>query len=376
MTGFNDIINRLTPDIVSFKIEASSTADVKRALAKSKPSVEDAYALFSHAALPFLEEMAERSRAITLKRFGRTIILYAPIYLSNYCINECAYCGFAVHREITRKLLTIDEAVAQAEYLSAEGIRHFLLVTGEAPRQCGLGLIGKVVKAVRQKAASVSVEIFPCGLKGYNNLIQAGVDGLTLYQETYDKDLYKKLHPSGPKQNFVRRLTAIEKGGHAGFRSLGIGFLLGLAPFRTDALYLALHCDCLSRSFPQSRLAISFPRLLPVSEGLQVLHNVSDVDLVQMIAAMRLLFPDAEIVISTRESAKLRDHLLPLGITRISAGSRTSPGGYGGACIDAESGQFETEDRRQISEVAEAVRKAGYDVVTKDFDPAFMDIGS
>jgi len=221
-------------------------------------------------------------------------------------------------------------------------------------------------------AASLAVEVFPCDLAGYRRLVSAGADGLVLYQETYDPDSYQKYHPSGPKRDFRARLEAMEAGGQAGFRSLGIGSLLGLTPSRVEACYLAWHCHHLSRSFPQARLAVSFPRLRPVSGGTPISHPVADADLVQFIVGMRLLFPDAEIVISTREPADLRDRILRLGVTRMSAGSRTSPGGYSDQVQDQEAGQFATDDQRSVAEVAKAIRAAGLDVVGKDFDPAFL----
>jgi len=210
------------------------------------------------------------------------------------------------------------------------------------------------------------VEIPACDVVGYRRLAAAGVDGLVLYQETYLREVYVGLHPAGPKRHFDRRLEAVEAGGAAGLRSLGIGALLGLAPFRLDAVYLALHAQHLTRRFPGARVALSFPRLRPVSGGLTPASPVADADLAQLIVAHRLLFPDAEIVLSTREPATLRDRLLPLGVTRISAGSRTVPGGY--RCGGEAHGQFEPHDRRSVNEIARRLRALGLDVVTKDFD--------
>ncbi len=373
--SFNSLIADTSPAKVAARIEAVSTAEVKRALACHLPGLANAPALFSPAAQSFLEEMAVRARAITQARFGRTMTLYSPIYLSNYCVNRCAYCGFAAHRTLPRKRLSLDEAVAPAGLVMDQGVRHLLLVTGEAPAEYGLDEICAVVRHIRERAASVAVEIFPCDQKQYQRLIDAGVDGLVLYQETYDVDVYQKLHLDGPKKDFDARLTAIEAGGAAGFRSLGIGSLMGLASHRVEAFYLAWHCHYLMRRFPHSKLAISFPRLRPVKDGTSILHKVNDADLAQLIVAMRLLYPDVEIVLSTRESAFLRDHLIHLGVTRMSAGSRTSPGGYGPTYIDHESGQFETDDRRDVAEVMAAIHRQGFDVVTKDFDPAFLGNG-
>ncbi len=372
---FHELVRGTAPGEVRERIEGATRSMVLRALAREHPTLADAPALLSEAAGEFLEEMARRARRITLARFGRTMTLYAPIYLSNHCVNLCRYCGFAADRRIPRVHLTTDEAAAQAEYLFSKGIRHILLLTGEAPNVYGLDRVAEVARAIRGRAASVSVEIFPTDLAGYRLLADAGVDGLTLYQETYDRDLYREQHPAGPKADYDARLDAVEAGGEAGFRSLGIGALLGLGEPMVEAFYTAWHCDYLTRRFPMARVAISFPRLRPVPDGTPILHQVTDRDLVQMILVMRLLFPDADLVISTREPAWLRDRLMLLGVTRMSAGSRTSPGGYGKAAPQDPADQFHVDDTRSVEEVVAAVRRAGLDVVTKDFDPAFLEVG-
>lgn len=357
------------------QIEAVSDAEVQRVLAApGRPPPSAAPVLLSPAARPHLEQMAQRARAVTRRRFGRTITLYAPLYLSSHCVNHCTYCGFAAPLDLPRRALSADEAAAEARALRAQGIRHLLLVTGEAPARYGLDALCQAVRRIRAHVASVAVEIAPCDEAGYRRLIAAGVDGLVLYQETYDPALYARLHPAGPKRSFTARLDAVEAGGRAGFRSLGIGALLGLAPWRAEVCALAWHGRHLARRFPGSRLAFSFPRLRPVAERRpEELYPLSDADLVQAIVVTRLLFPDAELVVSTREPAWLRDQLIPLGVTRMSAGSRTSPGAYGaGAAAAAGARQFETDDRRPVADVAAAIRAAGYDVVTKDFDSIFM----
>jgi 2-iminoacetate synthase len=364
----------LPPQAVAQQIQAVTVQDVERVLAGERIRPQAAPVLFSEVARPFLEQMAQRARATTLQRFGRTITLYAPVYLSNYCTNRCLYCGFAAQRPIERRDLTLPEAVRQVEFLLKKGIRHLLLVTGEAPRRYGLEAICEVVSHLRPRLASIAVEIFPCNRDQYQKLIAAGVDSLVLYQETYDPEIYARLHPAGPKKDFVARLEAVEAGGHAGFRSLGIGALLGLAPPRVDACYLAWHAAHLTHCFPSARLALSFPRLRPIAGGLQDFYAVSDAEMVQFIVGMRLMFPDAELVVSTRESPRMRDRLLHLGITRMSAGSRTSPGGYDERDEpDLEGSQFVIDDNREVEQVAQAIRTAGFDVVTKDFDANFLD---
>jgi len=358
------------------------TTDAKRRLAEANPeqvrkaltrrlTPADAPLLVSEAAGQFIEVMAHLARRLTILRFGRVITLYAPLYLSNYCQNQCLYCGFSARRPIERIALGLEQVEQEADIILSQGIRHLLLVTGEAPEKYGLDRIVEAARRLRPRVASLSVEIFPCSLTDYRRLVSAGVDGLVLYQETYQPQVYARLHPAGPKSDFAARLAAIEAGGEAGMRSLGVGALLGLAPPRLDACLLIQHAAWLERRFPRSRLAISFPRLRPVPGGIEAEHPVDDKLLVQFILAARLLLPDAEIVVSTREPAALRDRLLGLGVTRISAGSRTSPGGYSGKAMDDHAGQFFTEDRRSVSEVIQAVRAAGLDVALKDFDAAF-----
>ncbi len=371
MSTFSDHVSADLPRQMAEKMASVDEGAVLRVLASSRIKPEDAPVLFSPPARKYLEQLAQKSRRLTLERFGRAVTLYAPIYLSSACTNQCSYCGFAAHRDIERIKLSPEQAMQQAEILFEQGLRHWLLLTGEAPSVYGMDDICKVARLLRPKAASLSVEIFPTDLAGYKNLARAGVDGLVIYQETYDRDLYARIHEAGPKRNFDFRMSAIEHGGQAGFRTLGIGALLGLAHAPVEACMMAAHGAYLQKRFPQARLAISFPRLRPVPGGTPVLHPVSDADLTQLIVGMRLMFPDAELVMSTREPAPLRDRLIPLGITRMSAGSRTTPGGYGHA-DDAEKGQFVTEDQRSVFEVASAIRAAGYDVVYKDFDPALV----
>jgi 2-iminoacetate synthase len=377
--SFAERLARLAPEVIEARLEGSDGRAVERALAAPRLVVErHAPILLSAAARDHLEPMARRAREITRRRFGRTMTLYAPVYLSSYCVNGCRYCGFSSSRNSARRRLTVEEAVREAEVLTGQGIRHLLLVTGEDPARYGLESVCEVARALRARtsAASVSVEIFPCDRAGYRRLAEAGVDGLVLYQETYQRQRYAELHPFGPKRDFDARLAAVEAGGAAGFRSLGVGALLGLAPHRVDAVYLALHADHLTRAFPGARIAVSLPRLRPAASGEPTVadHRVGDADLVQLIVGMRLLFPDAEIVVSTREPAELRDRLVHLGVTRMSAGSCTVPGGYAGDNDGA--GQFATDDRRSVAAVAAGLRAAGLDVVTKDFDDELMAAGT
>lgn len=348
------------------RIDNSNKIDVERALGRERVEMGDVAALMAPAAGPYLEEMARRSAAITERRFGRVIQLYAPLYVSNECVNRCVYCGFSREVNIPRLTLTVEQALAEADVIAREGFRHILLVSGEDRRYVTVPYLCEIVRNLNDKFAAISIEIQPMSEEEYRALVAAGVDGLAIYQETYDETLYKGLHPAGPKRNFKGRLEAIEAGGRAGMHTLGIGALLGLGDWRLEAVVLAMHGRYLAKKFWRSRVAVSFPRIRGSAHQFRPKHLPADADLVQMICAMRLALPDAELVMSTRENGRLRDALIGLGITRTSAGSRTNPGGYQ---MDEGSGeQFAVSDPRSPAEVAAAIAAKGYEPVWKDFD--------
>jgi 2-iminoacetate synthase len=295
--------------------------------------------------------------------------LYAPLYLSNECVNRCTYCGFSHELSIQRTTLSVEAVYAEAERLHADGFRHLLLVAGEAPRIVDVAYLEAVARALRPRFDSLSIEVGTFDLAGYRRLVAAGIDGLALYQETYLPEVYQRVHVAGPKRRFERRLEAIDDGGRAGFRALGIGALLGLGPWQLEAYHLAMHARELTRAHWRSRIAISFPRIRGNAGGRAAPCPVSDRNFVQMICAMRLALPDAELVLSTREPAHLRDPLVELGITRMSAGSRTNPGGY--TQTEGSGEQFSIEDDRTASEIATMLCERGFDPVWKDFDRSF-----
>lgn len=352
--------------------EHLATADaqaVERALSRTCLDERDIAALLSPAAVEYLEAMARKAQQLTRQRFGRTMQLYAPLYLSNECVNKCTYCGFSHELEIVRTTLDLNTLRSEADFLHAQGFRHLLLVAGEAPRIINVEYLEAAARVLRPKFDSLSIEVGTFNLEGYRRLVAAGIDGLALYQETYLADVYRRVHLAGPKTRFDRRLQAMDHGGQAGFRSLGIGALLGLGPWRHEAYHLAMHGRELTRKFWRSKISVSFPRIRDNAGGTSAPHPVSDQDLVQMICVMRLAFPDAELVLSTREPADLRDCLMGLGITRMSAGSRTNPGGYAEEHCSGE--QFSIEDERSPSEVAEVLTRHGFEPVWKDFDRNF-----
>ena len=370
MTDFFQRIENYDPRALGHALAKVTEDQVGATLAKDRLDDADAVRLFSPAAQGFVEEIAQKAAAITERRFGKIIQLYAPLYLSNECSNACVYCGFSVDTDMPRISLTCEQAVEDANRLYEEGFRHILLLAGESPGAYGVEDILQATGAISGKFASVSIEVFPMKTDDYRRLEAAGVDALTLYQETYDPVLYKTLHPKGPKSNYRKRLESIENGGRAAFRSLGIGALLGLGDWRCEAVMLARHARYLGRRFWKSRIAVSFPRVNPAQAGYMPPRPVSDAHLVQMVVGMRLLLPDAELVLSTREPAPLRDNMVGLGITRMSAGSRTNPGGYVTRPDSAR--QFPVADSRSPSAVAAMIAEKGFEPVWKDFDPAFL----
>lgn len=347
--------------------------DVETALA-SRPgsySLTKLLALVSPAAEEYLEQMAVLSQRLTIQRFGRTMRLYAPVYLSSYCVNRCQYCGFNHDNTFARVRLSVEEAVAEAQFLAAEGYRDILLVSSEDRAFITVAYLAELAKRLRSKFSFIGIEIFQLSAAEYKELSDAGVHGVTLYQETYDRTVYARYHLGGPKANYDVRLLAPQDMGQAGVREIGLGVLLGLADWRIETLALAEHASHLMRRHWQSRVSFSFPRLRPACgvPSTEFPHLLSDRNLVQMMLALRLCFADSGIVLSTREPARLRDQLMGLAVTRISAGSRTSPGGYRDP--QANTGQFEVNDSRSPSEVVAVIRDKGFDPVWKDWDGAF-----
>jgi 2-iminoacetate synthase len=386
--------NSLPLDRLLARAESASAADVSDALRKPALSLADFATLISPAAGNALEELARRSRALTLQRFGRVIRLFAPLYLSNECINNCKYCGFSRDNPILRVTLSLDEVLAESRALNEQGFRNILLVSGEHPKFVSNGYLAECVAAVHAETPSVSLEIGPMETADYAPLVQAGADGLVVYQETYDRAVYEQMHTAGPKRNFDWRLETPERAYAAGFRRLGIGALYGLSDWKREAISVAAHAQYLLRHCWKSQITISLPRLRPCAGEFEPLTHLSDRELVQLVCAFRLFLPDVGLVLSTREPASLRDGLIPLGITLMSAGSHTEPGGYTGAgkqnvhltqrgriveLADGASewsggrsatGQFETADDRSPDEMAAVIAKLGYEAVWKDWDAA------
>ncbi len=338
-----------------------------------------------------LAALAAEAQRITRHHFGNAMRLFAPLYLSNECVNICKYCGFSRDNPIWRVTLTPDQVQTEADHLHAQGFRSILLVAGEHPKFVGKDYLAECVRRLRPRIPSVSIEVAPMEQEEYAPIVAAGADGVVVYQETYDREAYGALHTAGPKRDFDWRLDAPERGHAAGFRRLGIGALLGLAPWRAEALALAQHMAHLLRVCWKSQLTVSLPRLRPAAGGFEPTHPINDRDFTQLICALRVTFPTIGIVLSTRESAALRDGLAPLGITHMSAGSHTEPGGYTGAGAEqvhqtqrgkivpaTESGnnsapatateQFGIADHRSPKVVAVMLRARDLEPIWKDWD--------
>ncbi|MBI4775866.1 MAG: 2-iminoacetate synthase ThiH [Deltaproteobacteria bacterium] len=368
--SFSEEIEKLDWENVRSTIAGVTARDVERSLQTERRTFRDVLSLLSPAAESYLESMAQIAHNITVRRFGRIIQMYAPIYVSSECTNSCVYCGFNRHNAIERATLTLDEAAREGEILHREGFRHVLLVSGESPRHASVDYLCAVAERLRPLFASISIEVYPLDTDEYRALIASGVDGLTIYQETYHKGRYAEVHPAGRKRNYKWRLDTTDRGGEAGFRRLNIGALLGLSDWRIEGAYMAFHAAYLTRRFWKSQISVSFPRLRPAAGGYEPEFPVSDPQMVQLMCALRLFLPDAGLVLSTRESRELRDNLVPLGVTQMSAGSKTAPGGY--ASKPEAEGQFEVSDKRSPGEVAHMIASRGYEPVWKDWDAAFL----
>lgn len=372
--AFIDELKDWPRERVEALIAGATLSDVERAVARQERSVDDLAALLSPGAVARLEPIAHEAQRLTRWHFGRTIGLYVPLYLSNVCGAECAYCNYAARSGGRQKRVTLDESQIRQECaaLAARGFQQILLLTGEAPHVVPVKYLADAVAIAREYFSSVSVEIYVLERDGYEQLVKRGLEGVALYMETYDRATYERVHRAGQKRNYEYRLKGIERAGLAGARRLSLGVLLGLFDWRMDAFWLALHARYLQKACWQSAVSISFPRLRNTPAGFQAPAPVGDRDLVQMMLALRLFLPEAGFNLSTREGAGFRDHLLPLGVTMMSAGSSTHPGGY--SLEDGDTlEQFAVEDCRSVAEVAESIRRAGYDPVWKDFDRAFVE---
>ncbi|MEG6585847.1 2-iminoacetate synthase ThiH [Dendrosporobacter sp. 1207_IL3150] len=338
--------------------------DIQRIIDKNRLTILDYLALLSPCAEKHLEAMAQKARKLTIQHFGKTMLLYTPMYLANHCINQCLYCGFNVKNKLPRKKLTMDEVDSEAKIIADSGLKHLLILTGESPKESPVSYIIDSVKILRKHFTCIGMEVYPLSTEEYKDSVEAGIDGLTIYQEVYDRDIYSELHPAGPKRDYQYRLDAPERACQAGVRTVNIGALLGLNNWRTEAFLTGLHADYLQQKYPEVEVSISPPRMRPHLGGYPPKVIVSDKNLVQYIVAYRLFMPRGGITVSTRESGDLRNHLVNLGVTKMSAGVCTAVGGR----VEKENvGQFEISDSRSVSEMANMLYENGYQPLYKDW---------
>ena len=343
-----------------------------------------------------LESLARQSQQITRRHFGRTMRLFAPLYLSNECVNNCSYCGFSRDAKILRTTLSVENVVREAKHLHALGFRNLLLVAGEHPKFVSEGYLQDCLDALKPFIPTLAIEVGPMEDDQYAEIVTHGAEGLVVYQETYDREIYQALHTAGPKKNFDWRLDCPERAYAGGFRRIGIGALFGLADWKHEALALCAHLEYLYKHCWKAQLTVAFPRMRPYAGNYEYTPDPSlllpDKSFVRLIAIFRMLFPQVGIVVSTREAATLRDSIATLGVTHMSAGARTEPGGYTGAGaedlhltvkgrrveLDQKSGceqateQFRIHDTRSVSEIASMLRAKQLDPVWKDWDEVLL----
>ena len=367
---FSDELEKISWEETTKAIYSKTDADVRRALSKEHCDVNDFMALISPAAAPYLETMARLSRKYTMERFGKTISMFVPLYITNSCTNSCVYCGFNHNNPMKRTILTEEEMVN--EYKAIKKLAPFenlLLVTGENPAKAGVDYIERALLLAKPYFANLQIEVMPLKAEEYERLTHAGLNGVICFQGTYNKANYNIYHPRGMKSKFEWRVNGFDRMGQAGVHKIGMGVLIGLEDWRTDVTMMAIHLQYLRKHYWQTRYSVNFPRMRPSEGHFQPNVIMTDKELAQLIFAFRIFDHDVDISVSTRENAKFRDHIATLGATSISAGSKTDPGGY--ATYPQALEQFSVSDERTPAEVEQAVKAMGYEVVWKDWDKIF-----
>jgi 2-iminoacetate synthase len=368
---FTELFDTYNWEQIKQSIYSKTKMDVEQALNKTtKRDLEDFKALISPAASEYLEPMAKLSQQLTQKRFGKTIQMYLPLYLSNECQNICTYCGFSFDNKLKRKTLTDAEILKEVEAIKALGYEHVLLVTGEANQTVGVPYLKNAIKLIRPFFSLISIEVQPLDQHEYEELMAEGLNTVLVYQETYHKEDYKLHHPKGKKSNFNYRLETPDRLGRANIYKIGLGTLIGLEDWRTDSFFTALHLNYLEKKYWRTKYSISFPRLRPAEGIIEPKVIMNDKELVQLICAYRIFNEEIELSISTRENENFRNNIIKLGITSMSAGSKTNPGGY---AVEKESlEQFEISDERSPKEIEDIIKLNGYEAVWKDWDNVLM----
>ncbi|MBF0469252.1 MAG: 2-iminoacetate synthase ThiH [Desulfamplus sp.] len=349
-------------------VESTTTWEIEALVNQKKIDEKGFLKLLSPAGSRSLEKMAQKSRKESLNHFGKAILLYSPIYISNYCVNRCIYCNFNHENNIDRKILDKEEIRKEGEAVRETGVQHILILTGESRTHTPVSYIEDALDVLVPIFSSVVLEVYPLKEDEYRRLIKAGADGVTIYQETYDETVYDKVHLAGPKKDYAFRLDAPERSLKAGARTISLGVLLGLADWRLDLFKLGLHAKYLSDRYPDAEIGLSLPRIKKIgtSETARVdYQSVSDRDFVQMMCALRLFLPFCTINISTRESSDFREKLIPIGINKMSGGVSTEVGGY--ATNKNGCNQFEISDHSSVEDVMAMIEKAGYQPIMKDW---------
>lgn len=367
--NFLEILSKFNWDEIGEKIDKVTPQDVEKVLEKEVIFEQDFLALVSKAGENYLEIFAKKSKERTQRRFGKTIQLYLPLYLSNVCTNQCVYCGFNHTNKIKRIILSDEQILQEVTAIKQMGYEHILLVTGEASKKVGVDYLENAIKLIKPSFASISAEIQPLEVEEYKRLIAAGLNSVYIYQETYNQEKYPFYHLKGKKRDFAYRLATPERLGEAGIYRTGLGALLGLENWRVEAFFMALHLRFLQKRFWKTKYSLSFPRMRPYEGQFLPPNPVSEKELAQLIWAFRIFDEDVEISLSTRESQNFRDNMMTLGVTSMSAGSKTEPGGYASCVTELE--QFEINDNREASELEAAIKQHGYEAVWKDWDKVF-----
>lgn len=373
--GFADVIGQYDWEKTIERVENASLEEVDAVLAKAvrnrKPLTPDDFAvLISPAASRRLEEMARLSRHFTSERFGKTISMYIPMYVGNACTNKCVYCGFNHDNKYERTVLTMSQIEEECKAIKRLGpFENLLIVSGEYPSLCGVDYLENVLHTCRPYFHNLTIEVQPMRAADYERLTHSGLNGVVCFQETYHKEAYKKYHPKGMKSHYDWRLNGYDRMGEAGVHKIGLGALLGLEDWRGDVVMMARHLRYLQKKYWRSRYSVNFPRMRPSESGFQPKSIINDKELAQLTFAFRIFDHDVDISFSTREAPSYRDNMVSLGVTSMSAGSKTDPGGYASMPDSLE--QFEVSDERSPREVEEAIRTQGYDAVWKDWDSVF-----
>lgn len=367
--SFKSVFEKYSWNEIQHRIYNTTQEQVAYSLGNKSRTLDDFLILISPAAQSFLEPMAQLSQQLTQKRYGKTIQMYAPMYLSNECQNICTYCGFSLDNKIPRKTLNPLEIEKEIACIKAQGYDHILLVSGEANYSVNIHYFEKAIRIIKLHFSTISIEVQPLTEEEYKQLHNLGVHAVLVYQETYHKEVYKKYHPKGKKSNFEFRLDTPDRIGKAGIHKIGLGVLLGLEDWRVDSFFNALHIDYLQKTYWQTKYSVSFPRLRPAEGVIEPNFVMEDKDLVQLICAYRIWNEELEISISTRESENFRNHIISLGATSMSAGSKTNPGGY--SMNEQALEQFEISDTRNTDTFKRQIEISGYEPVWKDWDSSF-----